>query len=452
MNNYINLNQLSLTAQSLLKKINEQADLKVDKDEVNAIATTGDKIATIGDVDIYNDVTDGKISSIVSDLIPVKDVYNRKNYSLLNEFGYAVLSYEYFNMISTDTTGTITVYSSLANNMWGLIYVIGSTGSRLNNKTNYVIKPDQTQITITEVIHLDRQGNVTSNNFYNGHFYSFNVYSTSKITYRDLGTIQEVPTNVSSFVNDAGYISSYTETDPTVPSWAKAASKPAYTASEVGALASSGDTTYSGADNVLCMQGPAGSNSPILRFQRGTLTDNYNDWQIQDRGGYLYFDERGSGSSTWTNRVMFNTTGGVVATSFSGSGANLTGIVKSVNGNTGAVTINVPTKTSDLTNDSGFLTSYAEETITTSGAVTKALDTRTLYHFTGALTSLTITLNAPSSGEIAHYHFDFLSGSTAPTLTMPNSVTMPDSFSVEASKRYEVDVLNNFGMVAEWTN
>lgn len=28
---------------------------------------------------------------------------------------------------------------------------------------------------------------------------------------------------------------SYTETDPTVPAWAKAASKPTYTASEVGA-------------------------------------------------------------------------------------------------------------------------------------------------------------------------------------------------------------------------
>ena len=95
---------------------------------------------------------------------------------------------------------------------------------------------------------------------------------------------------------------------------------------------------------------------------------------------------------------------------------------------------------------------WVEETITTSGAVTKALDPYVLYHFTGALTSLTITLNAPVTGQVAHYHFDFLSGSTAPTLTMPNSVTMPDSFSVEASKRYEVDVLNNFGTVVEWAN
>ena len=37
-------------------------------------------------------------------------------------------------------------------------------------------------------------------------------------------------------LENAGYISAYTETDPTVPSWAKQTSKPSYTASEVGAL------------------------------------------------------------------------------------------------------------------------------------------------------------------------------------------------------------------------
>ena len=45
-----------------------------------------------------------------------------------------------------------------------------------------------------------------------------------------------VPTKVSDLTNDSGFISSYTETDPTVPAWAKAATKPSYTASEVGAL------------------------------------------------------------------------------------------------------------------------------------------------------------------------------------------------------------------------
>lgn len=43
---------------------------------------------------------------------------------------------------------------------------------------------------------------------------------------------------VESQITGKGYITGYTETDPTVPSWAKAASKPTYTASEVGAMAS----------------------------------------------------------------------------------------------------------------------------------------------------------------------------------------------------------------------
>ena len=46
--------------------------------------------------------------------------------------------------------------------------------------------------------------------------------------------IPTVPTNVSDFTNDAGYLTSYTETDPTVPSWAKASTKPSYNFSEIG--------------------------------------------------------------------------------------------------------------------------------------------------------------------------------------------------------------------------
>lgn len=49
---------------------------------------------------------------------------------------------------------------------------------------------------------------------------------------------EDVPTKTSDLTNDSGFITGYTETDPTVPAWAKAASKPSYTASEVGALPS----------------------------------------------------------------------------------------------------------------------------------------------------------------------------------------------------------------------
>ena len=71
-----------------------------------------------------------------------------------------------------------------------------------------------------------------------------------------------MPTKVSDLTNDSGFITSYTETDPTVPSWAKESSKPSYTASEVGAVA---DCTIS------LYNGNAGNPNPI-KF----LTVDYN--------------------------------------------------------------------------------------------------------------------------------------------------------------------------------
>lgn len=62
-----------------------------------------------------------------------------------------------------------------------------------------------------------------------------NVQSDWNATSGDAKILNK-PTNVSAFTNDAGYLTSFTETDPTVPSWAKQSSKPTYTASEVGAL------------------------------------------------------------------------------------------------------------------------------------------------------------------------------------------------------------------------
>lgn len=50
----------------------------------------------------------------------------------------------------------------------------------------------------------------------------------------DYALQSDIPTKVSQLANDNGYITSYTETDPTVPSWAKASSKPTYSKSEIG--------------------------------------------------------------------------------------------------------------------------------------------------------------------------------------------------------------------------
>ena len=53
-------------------------------------------------------------------------------------------------------------------------------------------------------------------------------------SYTELADKPTIPANTSDLNNDLGFITA--ETDPTVPAWAKAANKPTYTASEVGAL------------------------------------------------------------------------------------------------------------------------------------------------------------------------------------------------------------------------
>jgi len=111
--------------------------------------------------------------------------------------------------------------------------------------------------------------------------------------------------------------------------------------------------------------------------------------------------------------------------------------------NSGATTQNI----SSIANKAD---KFVEVTVNTSGAVTQALDAGKIYHFTGALTALTITLNAAASGQLAQYHFDFDSGATPPTFTLPNTVVMPTGFAVAANTHYEIDILNNFGAVIAW--
>lgn len=98
--------------------------------------------------------------------------------------------------------------------------------------------------------------------------------------------------------------------------------------------------------------------------------------------------------------------------------------------------------------DLGAEPAWSAEANIQDGAVTKSLSERVSCIFTGDLTSLTITLGGETNG---HYHFDFSTGSTAPTLTLPSSVLTPDGFQVEANKAYEVDILNKHAAIQSWS-
>ena len=74
-------------------------------------------------------------------------------------------------------------------------------------------------------------------------YITFNTTGLSSVAtsglYDDLVNKPLIPTKTSDLTNDSGFITGYVESDPTVPAWAKAETKPQYTADEVGALPSS---------------------------------------------------------------------------------------------------------------------------------------------------------------------------------------------------------------------
>ena len=55
-----------------------------------------------------------------------------------------------------------------------------------------------------------------------------------------------IPSKTSQLTNDSGFLTEFTESDPTVPAWAKAANKPSYTPAEIGAVAESAVGAASG--------------------------------------------------------------------------------------------------------------------------------------------------------------------------------------------------------------
>ena len=129
-----------------------------------------------------------------------------------------------------------------------------------------------------------------------------------------------IPTKVSDLTNDAGYLTSYTETDPTVPSWAKASSKPTYTASEVGALPSSTTyvskiTTAAGAHTAISNKSGAVSfNVPTtaahVGIKFGYTTRGNNRAVQQDSSGNLYVTQKDDNTTYYagTGLALTNST------------------------------------------------------------------------------------------------------------------------------------------------
>lgn len=69
------------------------------------------------------------------------------------------------------------------------------------------------------------------------------------------------------------------------------------------------------------------------------------------------------------------------------------------------------------------------------------------YYIFGEMETLTLTLAAGEENKLSEYMFEFTSGTTPTTLTLPESVKWIGSNTIEASKTYQVSIVNNIAVL-----
>lgn len=70
----------------------------------------------------------------------------------------------------------------------------------------------------------------------------------------------------------------------------------------------------------------------------------------------------------------------------------------------------------------------------------------------GERSALTISLEPVTDSTIVnHYMFEFTSGSTATTLSLPASIKWTTEPSIKPNKIYQISIENNLGVIQEWT-
>lgn len=96
---------------------------------------------------------------------------------------------------------------------------------------------------------------------------------------------------------------------------------------------------------------------------------------------------------------------------------------------------------------------YRKKVVSISSTETsKTIDANTYYKW-GTMSSLTISLNTNVDSSILNeYIFEFASGSTPTTLSLPSSIKWLNGLTpiIQANKIYQVSIVNNLGVIAEF--
>ena len=119
----------------------------------------------------------------------------------------------------------------------------------------------------------------------------------------------------------------------------------------------------------------------------------------------------------------------------------------------------VPTNVSAFTNDVGYLTQHQDISgkankisVVQTSASTIEINSNTFYKF-GEVASLNITLASITDNTIYNeYMFEFVSGTTATTLTLPSSIKWLETPTIDANKIYQCSIVDNVGLLVGVAN
>ena len=224
-----------------LHRLSENLDLKTENTELKNKITTID--TNINNVNKRVDDTNAVVSSNKEAQDAINKVYaedidaNEKSIAAINKYtinSYLINTNPVLNYSDVGAVGMPTGVASQRISSWALaankptykyseiqeLPTIPSTLSELEDNVGYLktVDAESTYYTIDNANLFSQQTN--------------NEITTIKNTY---ALKSEIPTDYTTMaaVEAKGYLTSYTETDPTVPAWAKASTKPSYNFSEI---------------------------------------------------------------------------------------------------------------------------------------------------------------------------------------------------------------------------
>lgn len=192
------------------------------------------------------------------------------------------------------------------------------------------------------------------------------------------------------------------------------------------------------------------TNKPKINNVELNGNKTLNDLGIQPIGNYLTEETDPTVPSHVKNITQANITSWNNKSDFSGNYNDLTN----------KPTIpTVPTNVSAFTNDVGYLTQHQDISgkankisVVQTSASTIEINSNTFYKF-GEVASLNITLASITDNTIYNeYMFEFVSGTTATTLTLPSSIKWLETPTIDANKIYQCSIVDNVGLLVGVAN